>query len=92
MTSSAKSLGVIDDDETSEEELLPPTCAAKSPGIHLAHVAHSNQADSEASHIGGFRCRSHIDACIVSFQQDRSLAAAITSSHRTLGTKEALAR
>ena len=37
---------------TNGRQSSPPACRRQAVGIHLAHVAHANEADGEARHFG----------------------------------------
>lgn len=45
--------------EMGVDEQLPPASGSEPPSIHLAHIAHANDADSKAlhalGHLGGLR-------------------------------------
>ena len=36
-----------------ERRVLPPSCIAEPPGIHLPHVPKANQSDDKVFHVGG---------------------------------------
>lgn len=49
--------------DSGETEHLPPSCVADPPGVHLAHITHSDDAHDCVAHVGGWRASRSACVC-----------------------------
>ncbi|RDW89357.1 hypothetical protein BP6252_01389 [Coleophoma cylindrospora] len=57
---------------TSVKGLLPPTCVAEPPGIHLAHVSHANDSYYEVVHAWRDCVAGNTPSTLYSFEEPQS--------------------